>query len=442
MLAADDQQTTANATITKANASVTDEPEDAQSLYNGNPVPLVNEGDANGGTMHYSLDGEAWSADIPTATDCGKYTVYYKVVGDSNHNDTEAQSQTAEIVPFKIQTQPQPVTIDYGNDAKMSVTLDTVLKEGISYQWYQVTDEGDVALPGATEKELTILKPNAGNYTYVCQITCGEYTQPSEEVTVTVNAVPQPLPTTTDLPSGLWVEGGEEPLSGDSIDLKSPSSRLLTKYTEGTNTQGDSYPSGMQVFKLDENNHPTEITELGNLLRYSGCSIRITGKPGIRMITSLTKEAKAALTKADLAGYTLEEYGTVVAWDNGSGDQPLTLSTGNSNFAYRKGVSDPVFANVGNLTQYTNVLVWDSLTDAQLAQDILMRPYIILNKDGQTVTLYGGTVSRSIGYVAQQNADAFPEGSAGYKYLHDIIDRVETYKQNSGSTTTSGGNGE
>lgn len=119
---------------------------------------------------------------------------------------------------------------------------------------------------------------------------------------------------------------------------------------------------------------------------------------------------------------------------------PLTLGNGNKhNYAYKKGVSDPVFANVGDLTQYTNVLVWDSLTDAQLAQDILLRPYIILSKDGETVTLYGGTVSRSIGYVAQQNADTFPKGSAGYKYVHDIIDRVANLNQSNGSTTTAGG---
>ena len=60
-----------------------------------------------------------------------------------------------------------------------------------------------------------------------------------------------------------------------------------------------------------------------------------------------------------------------------------------------------------------------------------MRPYIILSKDGETVTLYGGTVSRSIGYVAQQNADTFPKGSAGYKYVHDIIDRVNKLTNNS-----------
>lgn len=419
-------------TIAKADSSVTTAPTDAQSLYTGGNVPLVNAGTTGDGTMKYSLDGENWSKDIPTATDWKTYTVYYKVAGDNNHNDTEAKSLTAEIVPFEIQTQPQPVTIDYGNDAEMSVTLDTILSD-ITYQWYQLTDERDVELTDATESTLTLTKPIAGEYTYVCKITCGEYSATSAEAVVTVNAVSQPLPT-TDLPDGLWAEGGEEPLNGDSIDLKSPSSRLLTKYTEGKNTQGDPYPAGMQIYSVEKDDQGqtvvVPVAELDNLLQYSGCSIRINGKPGIRMITSLTKEAKAALTKAGLAGYTLEEYGTVVAWSKEL-DGPLTLSTGSSNYAYRKGVSDPVFANVGNLTQYTNVLVWDSLPDEKYAMDIAMRPYIILSKDGETVTLYGGTVSRSIGYVAQQNADTFPKGSAGYKYVHDIIDRVNKLTNNS-----------
>lgn len=418
-------------TISKAASSVTAAPTDAQSLYKGYDVPLISAGTAQGGTMHYSLDGENWSENIPTATDWKTYTVYYQVVGDSNHNNIEAQSLTAEIVPFKIAGQPVTVTTSYGDSPRMYVDLTTQLSEQISYQWYQVTDEGDVELTDATESTLTLTKPIAGEYTYVCKITCGDYFKYSGPITVTVN----PAQVENVNLSGYWAEGGEREIAqSETIELTNPSSRLLTKYTTKTNDQGGEYPTGMQVFKLDENNQPEEIPALENLLQYSGCSIRINGKPGIRMITSLTKEAKELLKKGELAGYTLEEYGTVAQWSENLGGQPLTLSTGNSNYAYKKGVSDPVFANVGNLTQYTNVLVWDSLPDAQLAQDILMRPYIILsNEDGETVTLYGGIVSRSIGYVAQQNANTFPVGSAGYKYVHDIIDKV---------TNLQGGNGE
>lgn len=414
-------------TIAKAASSVTTSPTDAQSLYTGSPVLLVNAGTTGDGTMKYSLDGENWSKDIPTATDWKTYTVYYKVAGDNNHNDTEAKSLTAEIVPFKVAQTQNTVEITYGQDAALSVNPNTNLTEGISYQWYQGTGEGDVELTGATENELTIIKPIADTYTFVCKVTCGDYFKYS---TVPVVVTPAEVKD-VDL-SDFWAEGGERKIAqGESVQLTNPSSRLLTKYTTETNAQGDEYPSGMKVYELNENNQPVEIPELSNLLQYSGCSIRITGNPGIRMITSLTKQAKAALKKGELADYTLEEYGTVVAWSKKLGDKPLTLSTGSSNYAYRKGVSDPVFANVGDRTQYTNVLVWDSLPDEKYAMDIAMRPYIILSKDGETVTLYGGTVIRSIGYVAQQNADTFPKGSAGYKYVHDIIDRVNKLTNNS-----------
>ena len=447
-------------TISKAASSVTKDPKDARSLYTGGNVPLIEAGDVEGGTMMYRLgeDGQ-WSDAVPKATDCGTYTVWYKVMGDQNHNDTEALSLTAEIVPFLIplQPQPQPQEIDYGKDAKLSVDLDTNVTEGISYQWCLVTREDGnkeifTPLEGETGKELTLTKPNAGKYEYACIVTCGDYSETSAKATVTVTPVEIPAGPGTGIDlSGFWLEGGEAPASENQTKIpeKSPSSRLLTKYTyNGTsNDAHQNYPTGMQIYSVETddqgNTTVAPVAELGNLLRYSGCSIRITGKPGIRMITSLTKEAKAALTKANLAGYTLEEYGTVAVWSSDLDNQPLTLNTkkSRSNYAYKRGVSDPVFANVGALTQYTNVLVWDSLEDKKYDEDIVMRPYIKLSKGGETVTLYGGTVSRSIGYVAQQNANTFAKGTAGYKYVHEIIDKVNALNSSTGTNTTTGGNG-
>ena len=447
------QQTTATATITKANASVTKAPEDAKSLYSGGNVPLVIAGDVQGGTMHYSLDGETWGAEIPTATEWGKYTVYYYVKGDGNHEDTAQQSLKALIRPFEITGQTEAGSIKYGESTELSVTLNDKATDvsGITYQWCLVTGEDGkeiyTPLEGETGKELTLTKPNAGKYVYACIITCGDYSETSGKATVTVTAVQKDLTSTSDLPSGLWVEGGEMPLVGDSVDLKSPSSFLLTSYTyNGASTDvHQNYPTGMEVYSVGTNDQGqttvAPVAELNHLLRYSGCSIRITGKPGIRMITSLTKEAKAALKKGELAGYTLEEYGTVAVWSSDLDNQPLTLKTkkSRSNYAYKRGVSDPVFANVGALTQYTNVLVWDSLEAKKYDEDIVMRPYIkLINKAGETVVLYGGTVSRSIGYVAQQNANTFSKGTAGYKYVHEIIDKVNALHSSTETNTTGG----
>ena len=213
---------------------------------------------------------------------------------------------------------------------------------------------------------------------------------------------------------------------------------LLTIYSfkDGTPTGSyTNYPTGMQVFRITRQEggaKAEEITEFANLLDYAGCSIRLTGTKGIRMITGIGENARTALTGArGLGGYTLEEYGTVVMRGVGT---PTLENSNSHNFAYKKGKADPVFARVGGMIQYTNVLVGFSLEDCK---DMLtLRPYIKL-KDmttGETVTLYGGCVSRSIGYIAKQNENTYKPGTAGYKYVHEIIDAVYGKTEQGGET--------
>ena len=72
------------------------------------------------------------------------------------------------------------------------------------------------------------------------------------------------------------------------------------------------------------------------------------------------------------------------------------------------------------MVQYTNVLV--GFSNEQCVDDIAMRPYITLrDADGNTYTLYGGIVNRSIGYIAYQNRGAFTPGTNAYNYIWDII---------------------
>ena len=211
---------------------------------------------------------------------------------------------------------------------------------------------------------------------------------------------------------------------------------LLTIYSfkDGTPTGSyTNYPMGMQVFRITRQEggaKAEEITEFANLLNYAGCSIRVSGKKGIRMITGIDQNVKKSLvSKAGLAGYTLEEYGTVVQWADTLGSNTLNLDNSNKkNYAYKKGKADPIFAKENGMIQYTNVLV--GFTDAQCQPDLVMRPYIKLvdTATGETVTLYGGSVTRSIGYVAWQNRDTYKQGTASYKYVWKIIDSVDTSK--------------
>lgn len=213
---------------------------------------------------------------------------------------------------------------------------------------------------------------------------------------------------------------------------------LLTIYSFKDGTPAGSYtnyPTGMQVFRITRQEggaKAEEITEFANLLNYAGCSIRLTGTKGIRMITGIGENARTALIGAQgLGGYTLEEYGTVVMRGVGT---PTLENSKSHNFAYKKGKADPIFSRANGMIQYTNVLVGFGLEDCK--DTLTLRPYIKL-KDmttGETVTLYGGCVSRSIGYIAKQNENTYKPGTAGYKYIHEIIDAVYGKTEQGGET--------
>ncbi len=84
-------------TVTKADPTVNAPAAIDTLVYNGSPQILVNGGSATGGTVQYATsetaEDNAWTVELPTATNAGEYSVYYRVTGDSNYND---------IVPVRI----------------------------------------------------------------------------------------------------------------------------------------------------------------------------------------------------------------------------------------------------------------------------------------------------------------------------------------------------
>ena len=87
-------------------------------VYSGEPQALVQAGSTDQGEMQYSLDGETWSADVPTGTEAGEYTVQYRVVTDDNYNGLEAQTLSVVTI-FENEEQ---VVVD-------KTDLEKVLKE-------------------------------------------------------------------------------------------------------------------------------------------------------------------------------------------------------------------------------------------------------------------------------------------------------------------------
>lgn len=230
----------------------------------------------------------------------------------------------------------------------------------------------------------------------------------------------------------IYIDGIEYQLeSDDSIIINDANAHTMVTYSYNNPKATDvhtQYPTGMKVWKLKQENgvYTAEyVPEFDNLLQYSGSSIRITGNKGIRMITSVNQDTRNKLTGSGLAGFKLLEYGTLLAQTSKLGNNPLVLGGANvkSNYAYKKGVADPVFKYTNGLIQYTNVLV--GFTDEQCKEDIAMRPYMKLqDENGEEFIIYGGIVYRSIGYIAYQNRKAFQPGSAAYEYVWSIIHNV------------------
>ena len=119
-------------TIKKANSTVQIAPAAKTGLtYTGEEQELVTAGTAIGGTMQYSLDGISYSPDIPKGTDAETYTVWYKVEGDSNHNDTQPDSVSVTIGKSEAEVTGDSVEIAYGDSVTLTVKVAVKSANGI-----------------------------------------------------------------------------------------------------------------------------------------------------------------------------------------------------------------------------------------------------------------------------------------------------------------------
>ena len=143
---------TAQWTITQAAASVTAPTAKTGLVYNATAQQLVNEGSAEGATMLYSLDGTTYSEAVPTATNAGTYTVYYKATGDANHSDVAAASIEVTI-------------------AKAALTIATLSQSSLTYNGAEQTvsvssvKAGELDVPAADYDVTGNKATNVGTYT-------------------------------------------------------------------------------------------------------------------------------------------------------------------------------------------------------------------------------------------------------------------------------------
>ncbi|MBO6114719.1 MAG: InlB B-repeat-containing protein [Lachnospiraceae bacterium] len=157
--------------------------------YNGKQQELLNGGTSENGTMKYALGADSttvptsgWGIYIPKATNADTYYVWYKVVGDENHTDTNPVCITVDIdTKTDVSAeQKQGETLTYDGTAK-TPTID--IKDGeTKVSTYTVKYVG---VEPTVYEESETAPTEAGNYKAVVTLN-GNYSG-TKEVPFTVS---------------------------------------------------------------------------------------------------------------------------------------------------------------------------------------------------------------------------------------------------------------
>lgn len=238
-----------------------------------------------------------------------------------------------------------------------------------------------------------------------------------------------------ELPEGytdtvIWLDGVayEGTKTEDQLTVLAADNTAKTAVVYRYNESG--VPIGMYVWSLHYEGGAYTATpepELEDLLTYHGFAIRITGKSGIRFKTGISIDMRNKLLTTGINGYRLLEYGTLVM-NNANREQYPMVKGGTkvkSGLSYGTDESgnhmDVVFEAVDGRYRFTSVLV--GIPVEQYKTEFAFRGYIMLEKNGSPVTLYGPVMARSIyvqaeRYLANQT---YQPGTEPYNFLQKLI---------------------
>ncbi|MCQ2538808.1 MAG: hypothetical protein MJ114_00010 [Acetatifactor sp.] len=251
--------------------------------------------------------------------------------------------------------------------------------------------------------------------------------------------------------TSLWLDGVEYTgkAAEGKITVTAPDKEAKTVVMYKYNASN--VPTGMYVWSLKYENNAYTVTaepELEDLLSYEGFSIRITGRSGIRFFTGIDVDLRGQLTsESGASGYKLKEYGTLVMEDSLRAKAPMIKGGNNvqSGMVYGKdaagNLTDLVFETVNNRYHFVSVLV--GLPASYYKTDLAFRGYIILEKEGKDVTLYGPAVARNIYQLADRflQMGLYQEGSSAYNFLVQLkqdADALEEAKKETEEQKSSG----
>ena len=214
--------------VTIAKAAPTYTAPAAKTLtYTGSAQALVTAGSTEHGSIQFSRNGTSgWTTTVPTETDAGTYTVYWKLVGDDNHNSKNAASISVTI---KVKTQSSPT---------ITLSPTSCTYNGAAQKPSVTVKDGSVTIPASEYTVAYSNNTNAGTATVtITDKTGGNYTV-SGTKTFTISPKTVSSPTITLATTSYTYDGSAKKPTVSSVKDGSttiPASEYTVGYSNNTN---------------------------------------------------------------------------------------------------------------------------------------------------------------------------------------------------------------
>ena len=294
--------------------------------YDGAAHALVTAGETAHGTVEYRLgEDDEWSATVPSVTDSGTYSVYYRIKGDDSHSNFEAEAPISVTVAKADVTVTAPTAktgLEYNGEVQELIAAGTV---SVGTMQYKVGEsEWSENIPTAT---------NAGTYTVEYKVVVdGNYNEPqggSIEVVIAKANATVTAPTAKTL---TYTGSAQELIAAGSV----VGGKMQYKVGEGewsdnipTATNAGAYTVEYKV--LPDDNH--NAVEDGSVeVTIAKVDMVITHPTGIEGLV-YTGEALVVVNKGSVIGGKIEFFNN--ANDTWSENPPTKTNAGNYQYRYR-----------------------------------------------------------------------------------------------------------
>lgn len=275
--------------------------------YDSTTQALVDDGDAN--TIYSDAQGGVYSTTVPTGTNAGTYTVWYKEKGDANHNDSQPQSIQVTITRKPLTADATNTTLS-GNDLqreadgtyyyaydgterKPAVTITTTINGSavtIPASEYTVSysDNKNVSSPDK-KAAVTITDSGSGNYNVNGSVNFEIRQSSAQLVTYPQARILTYTGQMQELVTGGTVTGGhiEYALDGGSYGRDIPKADEAGTYTVAYKVVGDGNHSDGATGSVSVTIKPKEV--ISPKVTVSG-SYTYTGNPQIPADGAVTVE--------------------------------------------------------------------------------------------------------------------------------------------------------